>query len=413
MKKKFMLRAFSLMEMMIVLLIVAIIAAASAPMISKKMMHQTGTGDSPWVFTGTGNSVAFNMRGNRNDTVLIGTNSEGIGAQNAPLYIRTPEDAAGIPDGNAISFAMGNEVVGHLGITKNNTYMSNIIPQELGGSNDGAVIIGHLNTNRQAEREAGSDNANDTIGNKTVIGYFNKLWLNDSQNTSQDTIIGSSIGLSIAADNPSTVIGTNINHQYSKSYEYELDFRNYAYDYLNPHISYFSLLRCWNEYQIVQEFLRHKEYLSLFRSCNRGTRDNKWCNHCSKCLYVYIMLYPYLSEEEMNLIFDHNLLDDKSLEEEFLDLVVASRLKPFECVGTYEEVCFAISKAIFNIENGLIDNNAEEYDVIKEELPYLLKYYKENFELIGLKYDLTKLYNPENNLTEEQNKILKEEIFND
>ena len=203
--------AFSLMEMMIVLLIVAIIAAASAPMIAKKMMRQTGTGDSPWVFTGTGNSVAFNMRGNRNDTVLIGTGSIGVGAQNAPLYIRTPENAAGIPDGNAISFAMGNEVVGHLGITHDTTYMSNIIPMELGGSNDGAVIIGHLNTDRQAERAAGSNNADDTIANKTVIGYLNKLWLNDQNHTSQDTIIGSSIGLRIADNNPSTVIGTNIN----------------------------------------------------------------------------------------------------------------------------------------------------------------------------------------------------------
>ena len=89
-----------------------------------------------------------------------------------------------------------------------------------------------------------------------------------------------------ASANEGNYEGLNINHQYSKSYEYEKDFQDYSHKYLNPNIHYFSLLRGWNEYQIVQEFLKHKEYLSVFRSCNRGTKQNIWCNHCSKCLYV-------------------------------------------------------------------------------------------------------------------------------
>ena len=63
---------FSLMEMMIVLLIVAIVAAASAPLVSKKMSRSTGTNDSPWVFTGMSGSIAYNMKGHDNDTVIIG-----------------------------------------------------------------------------------------------------------------------------------------------------------------------------------------------------------------------------------------------------------------------------------------------------------------------------------------------------
>ena len=51
------------MEMMVVLLIVAIIAAATAPMVTKKMARNAGSGDSPWVFTGLGNSIAYNMKG--------------------------------------------------------------------------------------------------------------------------------------------------------------------------------------------------------------------------------------------------------------------------------------------------------------------------------------------------------------
>ena len=63
-------RGFSLMEMMIVLLIISIVAAATAPMITKKMTRSAGSNDSPWVFTGMDDSIAFNMSGNNDATVV-------------------------------------------------------------------------------------------------------------------------------------------------------------------------------------------------------------------------------------------------------------------------------------------------------------------------------------------------------
>ncbi|MDE5587361.1 MAG: hypothetical protein K2I72_03205, partial [Bacilli bacterium] len=167
-----------------------------------------------------------------------------------------------------------------------------------------------------------------------------------------------------ASANEGNVKGTKINHQYSKSYEYESDFREYTKKYLTDKIEYFSLLRCWNEYEIVQEFIKHKEYLSIFRSCNRGTKENIWCNHCSKCLYVYIMLYPHLTEEELNQIFSNPMLEDNSLEEVFQSLVLEDVDKPFECVGEKEEINYSIQKAL---------------ELKKEKLPYLLKQYQENY----------------------------------
>lgn len=164
-----------------------------------------------------------------------------------------------------------------------------------------------------------------------------------------------------ASANEGNFEGKNINHQYSKSYEYEKDFREYCFWYLNQDIYYFSLLRPWNEYKIVQEFLKHKEYLSVFRSCNRGTKENIWCNHCSKCLYVYIMLYPYLSKEELFTVFDHDLLDDITLEKDFLGLVEEDNMKPFECVGTKLEINYSLQKAL---------------QFKKNNLPYLLNLYK-------------------------------------
>ncbi len=188
-----------------------------------------------------------------------------------------------------------------------------------------------------------------------------------------------------ASANEGNFVGLSVNHQYSKSFEYEADFRNYAKKYLNPYISYFSFLRGWNESEIIDEFLRHKEYLSVFRSCNRGTRENKWCNHCSKCLYVYIMLYPYLTKEELSKVFDHDLLDDKDLEEDFIGLIDESKLKPFECVGTRLEINYALQKSLN-----------------KEDLPYLLRLYKDKYMNNPIDSDMVKKYfNKDNNIPEE------------
>ena len=194
-----------------------------------------------------------------------------------------------------------------------------------------------------------------------------------------------------ASANEGNFQGLKVNHQYSKSYEYESDFRDYAAEYLNPNIKYFSLLRGYNESEIVKLFLKNKKYLNVFRSCNVGTRENKWCSHCSKCLYVYIMLYPYLTEEELNSIFDHNLLDDASLEEYFLGLVLEDRLKPFECVGTRLEINYALQEALRT----------------KKDLPYLLKLYRDNYmkDVISDE-EVNEYWNSENFIPEEYLKIL-------
>lgn len=67
--------------------------------------------------------------------------------------------------------------------------------------------------------------------------------------------------------------------------------------------------------------------------------------------------------------------------------------------GTFEEVNFAISLTIQNIEKQNL------------KLPYLLKYYKNNYGLWDISKDITKNYNEENNLTEEQNSALRKEVF--
>ena len=72
--------------------------------------------------------------------------------------------------------------------------------------------------------------------------------------------------------NESNVKGQNINHQYSKSYEFECDFDNYANKYLKAPVKYFSFLRPLNELQIAKLFSKHEKYHKVFKSCNVGSK---------------------------------------------------------------------------------------------------------------------------------------------
>ncbi len=197
-----------------------------------------------------------------------------------------------------------------------------------------------------------------------------------------------------ASANEANVAGTNINHQYSKSYEFEKDFQNYASYYLTDKIHYFSLLRCWNEYTICQKFLQFPQYLPYFRSCNVGMKENKWCGHCAKCLYVYIMLYPWVEKTTLQQIFGHDLLDDETLFDTFNGLVFPETIKPFECVGTKAEICYSLDLAVQN-QN-------------PENLPKLLQQYQANvYGKNVYTEDIPNYFNPEHSIPEEYLNLLQ------
>ncbi len=201
-----------------------------------------------------------------------------------------------------------------------------------------------------------------------------------------------------ASANESNVDGENINHQYSKTIEFENDFREYSLKYLKGSVEYFSMLRPISELQIAMMFSKLKKYHSIFKSCNVGSKSEpwKWCCDCPKCLFVYTILSPFLYKEELVEIFGEDLYEKETLLKTFVELCGYGETKPFECVGTYSEIRFAISETIkkLNLEG--------------KELPYLLNYYKENYELSN--EDLLSYYNYEHNVPEEFEKILKERL---
>lgn len=145
--------------------------------------------------------------------------------------------------------------------------------------------------------------------------------------------------------NEANIGGTGINHQYSKSTEFERDFRSYCEKFLLPCPEYFSLLRPWSEWQITKKFVKHTKYLDIFKSCNLGSKTDIWCGECAKCLYVYIMLSAFLDDEKLVKIFGSDMLAQERFSDLFNGLVYTDLDKPFECVGTRAEIRLALYRA--------------------------------------------------------------------
>ena len=228
-----------------------------------------------------------------------------------------------------------------------------------------------------------------------------------------------------------------INHQYSKTFEFENKFREYVEEWIygkevingkwkivsgkrkgkeNPTNdqlpiaklpNYSSILRPLYEIQIARLFAQYPQYHSIFRSCNVGQKQNIWCHSCPKCLFVFAMLFPFIETKIITTqIFDHNLYKDENLLPLMLELLGETKHKPLECVGTYEEVLAAVFLSI------------EKYKENNLPLPYILtevsekilnnKHTSENLE--KMTKNLLNSWNSEHNLPEKLGKILKKEV---
>lgn len=192
--------------------------------------------------------------------------------------------------------------------------------------------------------------------------------------------------------NESNISGTNINHQYSKSTEFEADFRRYTKEYFNDFPEYFSMLRPWSEWQITKKFVKYPKYFPVFQSCNIGSKTDTWCSNCAKCLYVYIMLAAFLPDEELIKIFGKNMLRNEEYRDLFKGLVYQDFDKPFECVGTKAEINLALYTAAEKRKG--------------DDLPLLLKEYFENHH--DIPQSLDDFFDENNFVPEKFTGLLKE-----
>lgn len=205
--------------------------------------------------------------------------------------------------------------------------------------------------------------------------------------------------------NESTVVGEEVNHQYSKSFEFERDFHEYEQKYLGTGIYYFSFLRPLAEFQIAKMFVSHKKYLSVFRSCNLGSKVSPdiWCGECPKCLFVCLILSPFLTQDELLEIFGKDMLNNENMLDYFIELIGLSEHKPFECVGSIDEVRLAVSLAIRKIEE-----NGNELPLLFTEFKKRGLYTPETID--DRNNSCCCSWNDENLLTEQFREILKKEM---
>ena len=198
--------------------------------------------------------------------------------------------------------------------------------------------------------------------------------------------------------NEPTESDSGVNHQYSKSYEFEADFREYVKQYISGDINYFSFLRPLSELQIAGLFSQFENYHPVFRSCNAGSKTDSWCGKCPKCLFTAIILSPFLNRQKIVNIFNADILNDGTLQPVFDELTGVTPVKPFECVGTVDEVNAAIIRVI-NISDDLPSL------IAKYKAGDLYKYYG-NTDFDGLLTD----FNKEHFLNEVFEKILLENL---
>ena len=148
------------------------------------------------------------------------------------------------------------------------------------------------------------------------------------------------------------VDGRSVNHQYSKSWAFEQDFRAVLAASIDG-LDYFSALRPYSELWVAERFARLTDYHLAFRSCNRAftmnpaTRLDHWCGRCDKCVFIDLVLAPYLDAAALREIFaGAEPLDDPSLADRFRGLLGDDLVtKPFECVGEVTECRAAVQQA--------------------------------------------------------------------
>ncbi|MCQ2914041.1 MAG: hypothetical protein MJ247_02470 [Alphaproteobacteria bacterium] len=174
--------------------------------------------------------------------------------------------------------------------------------------------------------------------------------------------------------------GKMVNHQWSKSIEFEKNFQKITKP-IFPEFNYFSFLRPLSEIMIAQRFARKTKYDSVFTSCNHAFRLDEtkrisyWCGNCDKCRFVLLALSAFMSKERLMNIFKFNPLNDESQIEGFRQLLGLSAFKPFECVGEIKESVWAFLQLIKNKDyNGdiVVETLKEEvlskYSLNEEEI---------------------------------------------
>lgn len=192
-----------------------------------------------------------------------------------------------------------------------------------------------------------------------------------------------------ASANEPTVPGTDINHQFSKTFKFEQSFEDYNKMVWAGGPSYFSILRPLTEVGIISLLKKYEIAMPYITSCNTVSRDNLWCGKCPKCLFSFLMFSAVWDVKYATNILGTNMFSNIENMNTLLELTGKTVNKPFECVGTTGE-CLAALSVVYS---------REDY----ENDPLLLEFYNKYKDTLPKPEDFKKLVceSHENSLPEE------------
>ncbi len=149
-----------------------------------------------------------------------------------------------------------------------------------------------------------------------------------------------------ASEPTASVGGVPVNHQYSKSLEFEQLLRDLVVGDISPGLTYGSALRPYSELAIARTFAGLTGFHDVFCSCNTVFRQSasvgeRWCGNCPKCRFVGLMLAPFLGREQLTAILGTDLFADSGQVGGF-DALLSDEDRPFECVGERRESAAAL-----------------------------------------------------------------------
>jgi UDP-N-acetyl-alpha-D-muramoyl-L-alanyl-L-glutamate epimerase len=149
-----------------------------------------------------------------------------------------------------------------------------------------------------------------------------------------------------ASEETVVVDGVPVNHQYSKSLDFEALLQGLVSGFIDPDLRYGSALRPYSELAIARAFARLTGYHTTFCSCNTVFRqaagaEDGWCGNCPKCRFVGLMLAPFLTPDAVQSIVGRDLFADPDQIPGFAALM-SDDDKPFECVGERRESAAAM-----------------------------------------------------------------------
>jgi hypothetical protein len=141
-----------------------------------------------------------------------------------------------------------------------------------------------------------------------------------------------------------------VNHQWSKSFEAEQAIQAYIQQKIDAHSIYFSAIRQLTSIAVADLFSHLPQYFEVFTSDNSVFRidparrpSGRWGLESPKSLSSYVLLAPWLSDEDVDRIFTIRFLEEPSLTQLFLEMTGVEGHPPLDCVGTPEELSLSVN----------------------------------------------------------------------